>query len=195
MYRTFLFTLLVAVILTACNNSLSSPTPTPTLAPFSALQLDALIIQPYDLPSGVTGAQINHHETCDPSTSICADSYISQDLEFDNEQHGKIQIWVYESSENRSKRYDVEVAAFITECARAEGQCVDGYAPQPVSDLGMSARMIIVKNYMGKDSYFLVFARCHAVAKVEMITVISDPNNIIVYAQHLDERLTPIVCR
>ena len=201
MYRVFVFAVLVAAVLTACNNPLSAPTPTPTpvptvtLIPFSALQLDDLIIQPYDLPAGVTGAQINHHEECNPATDMCAEYYISQDLEFDSKQRGRIQIWVYEISTYPNIRYDVEVTGFTEECARAEHQCVAGYAPQSISDLGTSAVMIDVYNYIGNDSYYIVFTRCHAVVKVEMRVVTNDPNNVIVYAQHLDERLTPIVCR
>jgi len=201
MYRVFIFTVLVATILTACNNPLSAPTPTPTpmptatLIPFSALQLDELIIQPNDLPAGVSGAQISHHEKCDSAAgNKCAEYYINQDLAFEDNQHGQVEIWIYEERQYVSARYNVQLDIFKAECEKAEKQCYPG-DPKPIPDLGESARMIDVYNFIGADSFSIVFTRCNAVVLVNIRGVANDPDGVITYAQRLDERLTSIVCR
>jgi hypothetical protein len=201
MYRVFVFAVLITIVLTACNNPLSTPTltpiptPVPTQIPFSALQLDDLIIQPNDLPAGISGAQISHHEQCDSAAgNKCAEYYFNQDLAFEDNQHGQVQIWIYEERQYVSARYNAQFNIFKTECAKAEKQCYPG-DPKPIPDLGESARMIDVYNLIGADSFSIVFNRCNAVVLVNIRGVANDPDGVITYAQRLDERLTSIVCR
>jgi len=203
MYRVFIFPVLVALGLTGCTNSSFSPTPTPTSTPtatttpikFSSLQLDDLIVQPYDLPAGISGAQISNHEDCNSAAgNKCAEYYIKLDLAYQDKQHGHVQIWVYEDSQYVTARYNVESDTFIAECQKTEGQCYPG-DPKAVPDLGDSATMIDVYNYIGADSFYILFARCNAVVRIYIWGVANDPDGVITYAQHLDKRLTPIVCR
>lgn len=201
MYRVFVYAVLITIVLTACSNPLSTPTPTPTPTPvptripFSALRLDDLIIQPNDLPAGVSGAQIGHNEECNSAAgNKCAEYYINQDLAFEDKQHGQVKIWVYEESQYVSARYNVESGTLIEECQKSENQCQPG-DPKPIPNLGESATMIGVNNYIGANSYFIVFTRCNAVVLVNIWGVANDPDGVITYAQRLDERLTSTVCR
>ncbi len=94
--------------------------PTPTHTPLSALQLDSLITQENDLPSGVSGAQISNEEGCDASGgNICADYYISQELSYKDNKRGEVEIWVYKVTTYNSLRYQNRIDSYIAECKKS----------------------------------------------------------------------------
>jgi len=169
--------------------------PTETPIPWSELQLDDLIIQPNDLPSGVSGSQISYYEECDASAGdICADYYISQELEFQGKRSGVVAVWVYGAMQDVLTRYDGVTDNFIAECKKTEGQCYPG-DPKSIPELGDSSMMIDVGNWIGGDWYHIIFTRCNAAVYVELGLVSKDPSGVITYARRLDERLTSSVCR
>jgi hypothetical protein len=167
-------------------------TPTVTPIPFSALQLDDLIVQQNDLPAGMSGSQIGYQEKRDTAVPIAADYYIEQNLAYGDKDRGQVMVWVYEDTANTQLRYNAILDFLNQECAKAPGQCYSG-DPHVVPNLGEGAMMISEFNFMGADMHTLVFYRCHAVVKIRTWADHSD--DIANYAIRLDRRLTPIVCR
>lgn len=198
MFKNYISSLLIAIILTACSNFSSTPTPTlpptATIEPFSALNLDDLIVQNYDLPSGVSGAQIGYNEERAKSIPVAADYYIEQELAYKDNKRGEVQIWIYEDTVNTMLRYNERLDLFDQECAKAEHQCYPE-DPKVIPDLGESAMMIDVYNYIGPDNFTITFLRCNAVVEINIWAVTTDPNDVITYAQRLDKRLSEVVCR
>ena len=125
---------------------------------------------------------------------VMADYYIEQEFAYNNISGGEVIIWIYEDDRYVTVRYDQGVKGFIQECAKSEGQCYPG-DPRIVSNLGDEAKMITVYNWIGPDTHFLAFRRCNAIVSVHFLPITSDPEGITTYAQRLDKRLTPIVCR
>jgi hypothetical protein len=191
---SFLLSFCLAVVLLAsCTNPLSGPAPTSTPIPFALLNLDDLLIQENDMPAGMTGAQISHTEPSSQRSG--ADYYISQELAYDGKSRGQITIWIFEDPMLVTARYETEYGALEAECAKAVHQC-QAFDPHDVPGLGDAAAIIDVYNYIGNDDYRLVFQHCHAVATVRMFaSSVDSTDSVITYAQRLDERLAPIVCR
>jgi len=117
--------------------------PYETPIPYSVLELDDLIIPSTDLPAGVTGAQISNLE--EQSNLQPADYYIQQELSYDNNSSGKIQVWVYEDIEITLSRYEYEINLLNLECAKTEGMC-DPKDVIAVPDIGQAAQIISVVN-------------------------------------------------
>ena len=178
-----------------------SQTPTPTPIPFSALQLESLIIQANDLPSGFSGSQISNL-----GSQVRSDYYIQQDLTYKDVNRGIVQIWVYEDPNDVSTVYQHRINVLEENCkpiaADVPSLCFGGISP--VSNVGEGAKMSI--NTIGGlssfalggedpgDYYSLVFFRCHALISIEMQGHGLD-NNIVTYASRLDKRLQPSICR
>lgn len=211
MNKLITYTLIAVVFLSACTPSTesvqtaiaetqkavqaqSTSTPLPTQIPFSALQLDNLVIQPNDLPAGVSGAQISNYEDCNSSAGdICAEYFFNQDLEFQNQKRGEIIIWVYEDKQYVNARYKMILDSFTKECQKTEGQCYPE-DPKTIPNLGDESIMIDVYNYIGADIFHIGFTRCNAVVYVKIGQVANDPDSLITYARRLDDRLKSIIC-
>src|SRR3990170_375065 len=96
--------LFVALFLSACAPlQVSTPTPTllpptstvePTLTPipFSEIDFEPLLIQPGDLPAGISAAQIRDSVTDDLSRVPKAERVIYQQLEKGDKSGGKIVV-------------------------------------------------------------------------------------------------------
>ena len=166
--------------------------PTATTIPFADLNLDDLIIQSNDLPAGASGAQIGYYD--EQSDVPSADYYISQELSYDNKSRGEIQVWVYEDIKNAliREKYETELLKF--ECLKADNQCSPN-TPEVVSGLGDDAVLININNYIGPKTHTLVFSRCNGVVTIHFGPIVEDAQSIITYAQRLDSRLKPVLCR
>ena len=163
--------------------------PAATQIPFSLLHLDDVLIQENDLPAGISGAQIDNGVGLD-----LADYYLSQDMAYQDQRRGWVQVFIYEDTSLTAWRYGNRLSGFASECAKAAGQCHPG-DPQTIFGLGEDAKMIDVYNMIGPDAYTVAFYRCHAVVEISIWSAINDSSGLITYAKRLDERLKPIVCR
>jgi len=169
--------------------------PTPTILPFEQLFLDDILIKENDLPAGLSGAQISNEEACDSSNGdICADYYISQELSFDNEKRGNVEIWVYENEAYNELRFQNRKENYIAECKKAAGQCYPN-DPHEVDDLGDKTTMIDAYNYIGYDHFYITYSRCNATIEIDWWSVSAKPETIITYAKRLDNRIKEFVCR
>jgi hypothetical protein len=197
MFQKLLFSAIIFSFLFSCTPGIPpipTITPTNTIIPFSQLQLDNLLIQPNDLPAGVTGAQISNNEERSSIVPVSADYYIQQELAYENNKRGEVMVWIYEDITNTQKRYSDRINALKAECGKTKGQCHPG-DPKSISDVGEGGKLIDVYNFIGPDGFTLVFQRCNAVIEINMVAIISEPDGLITYAQRLEKRLKPIVCR
>jgi hypothetical protein len=177
-------------------------TPTSTLIPFSSLQLDNLIVQPNDLPSGFSGSQISNQSLVLTDNSSTADYYIQQELTYDNQNLGEIQIWVYEDQSQVAFWNDQKVRQLNDLCAPTDqlpSLCLNGVIKVP--NVGEGANMIqyiSLNPLIGMpdigNTYTLMFFRCHALISIQMQGHNLD-DNIVAYANRLDGRLKSSICR
>jgi hypothetical protein len=199
-----IFTLLVVVSLAACGPSPAAmqtaiaqtltAQPTATIVPFPALQLDNLIFQRYDLPYDYTPGSISKLERSDKTALISglADYYIRQDIYSEGHKIAETEVWVYQNKAKTLSRYQDGLSLLQQDCHGSTMVCA---TPEPYSvpNLGEAAMMQINHWYMFAD---LFFYRCSAVTHIIMLSPGPQVNIMITtYAQHLDKRLTPFVCR
>lgn len=177
-------------------------TPTPTLVPFSSLQLDNLVIQPNDLPSGFSGSQISNQSPNVTDNSMSADYYIQQELTYTNETMGKIQVWVFKDQNQASFWYNQKIKDLNDECKPQDpypSLCLEGVIKVP--NVGEGANMIqylslnlLVGMPDTGNYYTLVFYHCHALISIQMQGHNLD-DSIMTYANRLDGRLKSSICR
>lgn len=166
------------------------PTNTPTVLPFSSLQLDNLLIQANDLPSGLTGSQISYEDKFVPD--IKADYYIEEDIISGSKTAGSVEVWVYEDVTKVAEQYKIKLdyynSFFCTNISSTGiNNCFGGI--QDTQNLGEKGVFI---NLFMIGYIDTVFYHCNAVVEISMI---SDSDRTINYARRLDKRLTTYFCR
>jgi hypothetical protein len=155
----------------------------PTPIPLVDMDLASILIQPGDLPAGYTGAQVRGFlpRMFDDITQPTKQIY--QEFEKNNDNAGGVAVIIYDSS-------DVAIKAYNT--------ILDGMDShvQAVLNLGERAKLstMTINTIMGTNAMDLLFLQCSTVVHIRM-TAIDEQDYIISYAQRLDARLTPLVCR
>jgi len=193
--RKILLVLIGMVLLAGCAPSQTAiktavaqtmaviPTPTSTPIPFSALQLDSQLIQPGDLPAGCVGGQItntrNPDHFYDKYSVPTPDYYIGEQIACGNFTGGLVQVFVYTNKANTSTAYQ-SIYVFL-------GSLFQGGTGNAVSlgDEGFG-----VESTLGETD--LVVRHCNAVLTVDQA---GDLAGMTAYAQRLDKRLNPTICR
>ena len=186
--------LLVLLFTTACAPSQSAiqtaiaqtqaaiPTAISTSTPIALkdIKLDALLVQPGDLPAGITTAQIRSTAPAMFSGLPVADQTVFQQFSQAGNISGGATVFLYSDATKRQNAY---------------AQIHDGMGPaglnstvQNVGEKSNEIHMTLIQ-----DEYEILFLRCTAVVHIRMF--IDDNASIEAYAQHLDQRLTPVVCR
>ncbi len=175
-------------VVTAEATATTEVEPTATVEPMSVLMsevdLGPLLVVDGDLPEHLDGELVEYDETFrfDRDDVAPADGLTSQafyNLETEG-PGGGVAVYVYED----------ETAAGQTYIAISTGMrgLLDEFW-EDRDDVGQEARL----ENNGNDNLHLAFLRCHAFVEVFMQT--ARESDIVVYAQRLDERLTPVVCR
>ena len=165
---------------TASQLLISTNVPTPTLIPLDELDLEPLLIQGNDLPSGYTASHVKE---------IGSDSYkwisnhgianISQSFAHNGEDSGGVTVFLYTNTEDSKTAYLEQLESLGSETKSAV-DVGDENAYVHISILG--------------DVVELSFRRCLAVVDIKMFDN-DDPDDVIAYAKRLDKRIEPIVCR
>lgn len=146
----------------------------PTPIPLADIDLESIILLPGDLPDGYTGAEV-----LDPIPDRFGGTQgvneIFQVIEYKSRPAGEVTIIVYDSEARSAITYDL---------------ILDGMYPiEEVKILGEQAQLEI--NHFITE---LSFLRCNADVKITMWNS-TNREIIISYAQKLDKRLIPLVCR
>lgn len=182
MKKQILFFLIVIISL-ACSVSIDLTSTPPTPIPLSQVELDGMLVQPGDLPPGYSGAQIDRM-TGDGMQK--ASQAIVQELAIDNEVKGAVLVYLYESVDELKRTFP---QFDLTEFAKS----------REFVNIGEEGYFYIT-DYDDKDfnrDLDITFKRCHAIVWIRFFAAKPEvqPNNVELYAERLDERLQPLVCK
>ena len=182
---------IIVIILAACAPSAPSAEsiqtaiaqtqaaiPTATQVPFSALDLDSVIITAGDLPPGYEASQIRSTLSDLSKASPTPDYFISQSISHNGNFGGGIDVLVYDDNAKAQSAYQI-----INDNMPGDSTNIE------IGDGGQVASTSIIVSTVS-----LTFVRCHAVVSVQFIGT-TQKDDAISYAKRLDERLKPFVCR
>jgi hypothetical protein len=160
-------------LLVSCKSTSSAITP--TQLPLSDLDLEEILIKRGDLPMGYVGGQVQDSlpgmfdDIPQPVNQI----FQQIDLTNNSGSGGEVAVFVYNSSPDSIKAYDT----ILSEMGGAAQE-------RDIEKLGEKAHM---------SGWNLLFLRCNAIVHFRIVGINYD--QYISYAQRLDERLMPLVCR
>jgi hypothetical protein len=207
----------VVVFLSACtSSSLETPTQVPTEAPastptpipLSEINLESILVESGDLPATISPGQVRDFppvevevlgETRTSALYRFVDTMPAPDGSVYLELHssetdieGGVTVFLYEAEDYAETAY-TEIAAYMQESEPYVYES-SGDSVSSVSDVGNAAIAVD----MGSDLNFVhfsafAFRRCHAVVHIVMRG--GDVDQSTGYAQRLDQRLQPLVCR
>ncbi len=166
---------------TATKASTATPTPVPTATqiPLADIDLESLLIQSGDLPAGYSGGQVRSGAPAmfDELPPAIAD--ISQQFEHNGGPAGGVTIFLYSTVALVRSGYQAILA---------------GFGDDTVARVTVGEQARMVETGFGFDGADIVFTRCAAVVHVRM-TDGADAASVTAYAERLDDRLQPVVCR
>jgi hypothetical protein len=143
---------------------------TPTPLSLDDLDLEPLLIQSGDLPSGFSGAQVLQDAPGMFRDIPPTENVIYQRFQKNGETIGGVTVFLYGDDETRGAAYDL---------------VVDGFA-DPVEEISN------VGEIADGSLFDLAFIRCNALVHVRMVGAGLD--EVAAYATRLDSRLTDVVC-
>jgi len=161
------------------------------ITPLAELNLEALVVQPGDLPIGVNAAQVLDVAPGMFDGMAIADQTLIQQLSVSDEQAGGIAIFLYESIFDANEAYRFIESGMSTNLEEVssigEKAIVTFMEKQVIKVQGNSLEV-------GSDSSDLLFSRCHAVVHIRISVDGLTKTKIEAYAKRLDKRLAPVVC-
>jgi hypothetical protein len=153
-----------------------------TVVPLTALDLESLLIQPGDLPAGVIGSQVK-----DKAPPVFKDAPLpvkAIDQRFglaDGVTIGGVTVLLYDSPADLEKAYAVVIGGM-------------GSSAYPSTEVGDKARIGGLTARTQRIAE-VSFVRCHALVSVSLSETPQPDDDTLTYAQRLDKRLMPLVCR
>lgn len=190
--RSIIFSFLLTFTLSACGPTdteiqstvqasiaqTQAAVPTATQIPFSALNLEPILITTGDLPPGYEASQIRNELSDLSKASPTPDYFVSQSISYNGNFGGTIDVLIYEDSVKTQSAYQV-----ISNNMPGDSTNIE------VGDGGqISSTSFIV------STVSLSFIRCHAVVSVQFMET-TQKDDVVSYAKRLDERLKPLVCQ
>ena len=153
----------------------------------SKINLESILIQPGDLPAGITGGQVSEMSDRMDSKYPKPTNNVYQELSENGKQIGEIVILLYDSDIDLNQVFSMITSRF-PEIPQTpvdignKGVAFSGIRKVRVLDMESSVRVSSV-----------VFTRCGAIAQITIVDsyAITPVKN---YAQRLDQRITPLVC-
>lgn len=156
--------------------------PTATQIPFSEFDLEDFLIQENDLPAGYSGAQVSNSAPEMFNDIPKTDYTIYQQFQIGNKQAGGVGVFLYENKDSMERAYE-----------RIADGMGDTNAVERDWDKG-ELRVFSVTEPFIISFVDLVFANCFAVVHIRLTDTDND-KDVITYAERLNKRLTPLVCR
>jgi hypothetical protein len=176
MRRRFVLAL-AAVLLAACGSSpvAVAPPAVPTRVPLRAVNLEPVLIQDGDLPSGLSPAQVFDAPPPAFKDYPAATKAAYQRFQRAGDTAGGVTVLLYEQAA------DLANAAAQAVPTKKDYQSVEG--------VGERAALFVPELLTVRQ---IGFVRCQAVVNVVMDQV--EPDELIAYAKRLDRRLQGMVC-
>lgn len=166
--------------------------PTATPIPLGQINLEPLLIQPGDLPSGYVGGQIRRTLPAMFDGVPPSQNKIYQELTVDGHTKGGVSVMLYETLAEQSNAY-----AFLL-----DGMDGDTIHAKPVEGVGNMAHVIalapgVVAGVAIDPLGDILFSRCGAVVLIRMTFLKAglEVDQLSAYAQRLDQRLAAVVCK
>jgi hypothetical protein len=163
---------LIALLLVSCRTSRS--TTTPTQVPLADLELEAILINPGDLPMGYVAGQVQDSlpGMFDGIPQPVNQIYQQIDQNNTSGSGGGVSVIVYDSAADSTEAYDTILLGM-----GSSGQNT------AIENLGEKAN---------KSGWILLFLRCYTIVYFRMVGTNYD--QYLSYGQKLDKRLIPLVC-
>ena len=161
-----------------------TPLPTPTLIPLSKISLEAIILQPGDLPTEFVGGQVKSKPLVRFEEVPVAEQAIQQSFRAGAYASDGVMILLYKSSQDIETGYNTLTSIL--------GKDKDKTS-KPLSVVGEKAT-IAQSSVAGVKSVQVVFVRCHALTYVDLFSTSANADVATTYAQRLDKRLSSLVC-
>ena len=167
--------IVVLLALAACGSS-PAASPALTAAQLANLDLAPLLLEPGDLPAGLSEAQVK--DTVPPGLKGVPTpaKAIDQRFQQNGNAAGGVVVLLYETPADVVAAYRLAVG--------------EGKTSDPQQDVGDTARLW-PPNEIAKRAR-VAFTRCHAYVDVTFGQASSD--EVTAYAKRLDARLQPLVC-
>jgi hypothetical protein len=176
------YLLILAVLLVSCGGAAPDVSP-PTAAPavpttvaLTDIDLEPLLVQSGDLPSGMSAAQIKDVAPPAMKDYPPATKAIDQRFQRNGKTTGGVVVLLYEQ--------DADLTA-----ATALATTLNTYS-ELLPDVGEQAKLFLGTDLLPVRG--VTFVRCRAVVDVSMSDV--DTGEITAYAKRLDKRLQSVVC-
>lgn len=161
----------------------STPEPTPTLIPFSELNLEDILLLPGDLPDEFTMQQISsEYPYLHFPANITPDQVLQMKLRAGDYASDGVVIILFKSIDDVTEIYPKAKTLWKV------------YNSDEVTDVGenVSANTDII---MGVRSSQILFTRCNALVYIDLFSPSASLDVANIYAARLDERLSELVCR
>jgi hypothetical protein len=152
--------------------------PTPTPIPFSALDLEDVVITDGDLPAGFEPSQIRSELGDLSNDAATPDYFFSQSVSHGGGFGGMVDVLVYEDSAQVEPAY----------AALANSM------PGDARDVAIGEKASAASDFRIIEVASLTFVRCHAVVSIQFQGT-ANIDDVVAYATRLDKRLEPLVCR
>lgn len=169
-----------AALLAGCGTpqAISDPTAAVVTPPAALkdIDLESLLVQSGDLPSGMSAAQIKDAAPPGMNDYPAATKAIDQRFQQNSKTVGGVVVLLYEQPA------DLATATALATKIGKYSEALDGVGEQ-------------AKLFLGTDLLPIrgvTFVRCHAIVDVTMSKV--DTHEITAYAKRLDKRLHSVVC-
>jgi hypothetical protein len=165
---------------------LTSSMPTPTLIPLSDLYLEEILLLPGDLPTDFVGKRIDYNSLLNHFQGIpLPDQAIQQRINTGGITNSDgTGIFLYDSISDLDEAYGL-VNGVITSLGTS----------QPLSNIGDKGDITEGTNALLGHLVAIVYTRCHSLVYISLFGPTVSTDIVTNYAQRLDERLTPLVCR
>ncbi len=192
---SFYFIALAGLIcVSACSPSLDSTqgavvqtepqTASPTVLPLSDLDLEQLLVEEGALPAGFYSGQVQSTPPdTDPELQTAVNA-IYREISLTGRDPGTVSIWLFEDIEESRAAFEAMVAKLEGgETSTGVGEAAVTWSLITPLDTGESMELSQV-----------IYLRCHALVRISISNAKVLPS-AVGYAQSLDTRLTPLVCR
>lgn len=173
----------LALVLSACSVGAQEPTPMPPTAtpiPLSSIELRPYLYQEGDLPANLEPGQIRDFAPEMFDRMPKADKEIYMQFSSGGDSAGGVSVFLYEDQNKREGAYSFIVGGM-------------GDSASPVAGIGEKA-IGLSMSLGGLDIAEVVLQKCALVIHVRM-TRTTNLDDATSYAQQLEKRLSPVVCR
>ncbi len=162
---------IITLLLTACT--MTSPTAPSTQVPLAELDLKEILIQRGDLPAGYVGGLVENTLPGTYDNLPKPINQIYQSIDLGNVNGGGVAIIIYNTAASANEAYDT----LLSEVTSTD-------QPKQVEDVAEKADL---------TGWNMLFLRFNTLVHIRIVG--SKETEYVTYAQKLDQRLIPLVCR